>query len=336
MYRFQYPTHLYVTALVPLLALAFILFLVWKKKKTARLGEGKLIAGQITGVIPGRSTLKAVLSLLALACITIGWANLQRGAKPESRTAKGIDVIIALDVSKSMLAADVSPDRLTRAKLLIERLLDRLQNDRVGLVIFAGHAYAQVPLTADYSSVLMALQTIRPESIPEQGTVLADAITLATKSFSQKERKFKSLVLISDGEDHDEGALAAARKAAEEGVVIHTIGVGSAQGTALIDPGTKLPRYDEQNQPIITRLNEKELADIAATGKGSYQLLNNAESASTAISTALEGMEQKAYGTVSFTEWNSYYYWFLAPAFLLLLAEGAVHGARHYQQKLTA
>ena len=336
MLRFQYSNHLFLLALIPLLVAAFVGFLFWKRAKLKRLGDTRIVTSQITGAITGRGTLKFVLMALALTAIIIGWANLQRGAKPEGRTAKGIDVIIALDVSKSMLAQDVQPDRLSRARLLIEQLLDKLRNDRVGLIVFAGRAYSQVPLTADYSAVLMALQTVRPELIPEQGTVLADAISLATRSFSQKERKFKALVLISDGEDHDEGALSAARKAADDGVVIHTVGVGSPQGTPLLDPGNKLPRYDENNQPIITKLNEKELAELAKAGKGGYQLLGSPEAAASEISAALDGMEQKAYGTISFTEWDSYYYWFLAPALLLLIAEGAVFGARRYQKKIIA
>ena len=141
-----------------------------------------------------------------------------------------MDVIFALDVSKSMLAQDLQPNRLTRARQFIERMLDKLHNDRVGLIVFAGRAYLQVPLTVDYSSIRLTLQNVRPELIPTQGTVIGDAIELAMKSFSQKERKYKTLVIISDGEDHDEKAAAKAKEAAETGVVIHTVGVGSPRG----------------------------------------------------------------------------------------------------------
>jgi Ca-activated chloride channel family protein len=328
MFRFQHPEYLLVLAVVPVLVVLFILLLLWRRRIMRMLGEQRLVAMQMTGRIPGRITLKAVLLLLALSIAVIGAANLQSGGRPEQVQRKGVDVIIALDVSKSMLAQDLQPDRLTRAKQLIERLLDKLHNDRVGLVIFAGRAYLQVPLTIDYSSMRMMLQNARPDLVPTQGTVIGDAIDLAMKSFSQKERKYKSLVIISDGEDHDEHANERAKEAAEAGVVIHTVGIGSPQGAPLFDEVTKAPKLDEGGHQVISKLNEDELKELAAKGHGTYTLLRNGDEAAGALADNIDGMEGRSMGTVSYTDYTSYFQYFLLPALLLLIGEWLIPGAR--------
>src|SRR5690606_18655431 len=195
---------------------------------------------------------------LAMVCVILGLANLREPKGALQAERKGIDVMIALDVSKSMLATDVQPNRLEKAKQLILSLTDDLKDNRMGLVIFAGRAYLQMPVTTDFSAIKMMLQTVSPESVPSQGTVLADAIEMADESFSQKEKMFKTLILISDGEDHDERALAAAEKAAEHGVMIHTVGIGSPEGATLTDAQTGQPRLDKEGHQVISKLNEEE------------------------------------------------------------------------------
>jgi Ca-activated chloride channel family protein len=310
------------------LAALFLLLLFWRRRMMRKLGAQRLVAGQMIGRIRGRLALKAFLLLAAISLGVIGLANLQTGGKPERIQRKGVDVLIALDVSKSMLANDLEPDRLTRAKQLIERLLDKLHNDRVGLVIFAGRAYLQVPLTVDYSSMRMMLQNARPDLVPTQGTVIGEAIELAMKSFSQKERKYKSLVIISDGEDHEERAAAKAEEAAGSGVIIHTVGIGSPQGAPLYDELTKAPKLDESGQPVVSRLNEGALKNIAAKGKGTYILLRNGDEAASLLAGNIDGMEGRSMGTVSYMDYNSYFQYFLLPALLLLLAEWLLPGAR--------
>jgi Ca-activated chloride channel family protein len=245
MLRFQHIYYLLGLGVLPLVILLFIGTLLWRKNKLRKLGDERLVKEQLRGYIPGRATLRFTLMALALCAAIIGWANLQMGARADKVQRKGVDVIIALDVSKSMLAKDIQPDRLTRAKQLITRMLDKMDNDRVGLVIFAGRSYLQVPLTVDYSSMRMLLQNVRPDLVPTQGTVISDAIDLSMKSFSQKEKKYKSLVIISDGEDHDENALAKTKAAADAGVIVHTIGIGSPQGSTLYDEDTKSNKLDE-------------------------------------------------------------------------------------------
>ncbi len=329
MFRFQHPEYLFLIAIVPVLAALFGLLLLWRRRVTRSLGEPRLIGAQMLGKIPGRMTLKALLLLAALSLAVVGAANLQSGGKPEQVQRKGVDVLIALDVSRSMLANDLQPDRLTRAKQLVERLLDKLHNDRVGLIIFAGRAYLQVPLTVDYASMRMMLQNARPDLVPTQGTVIGEAIGLAKKSFSQKERMFKSLIVISDGEDHDERAEEMAREAAEAGVIIHTVGIGSAQGAPLFDEVTKAPKLDESGQQVISRLNEDALKEIAASGSGTYMLLRNGDEAASRLAEQIDGMEGRSLGTVSYTDYNSYFQYFLLPALLLLLGEWLIPGARN-------
>lgn len=328
MLRFQHISHLFALGLIPLLVLLFIGLVYWRNNKLKKLGEERLINEQIRGYIPGRNALKFILLSLGLACIIIGWANLQMGAKTDKAVRKGVDVVIALDVSKSMLAQDIKPDRLTRAKQLILRMIDKMENDRVALVVFAGRAYLQVPLTIDYSAMKMMLQNVNPGLVPTQGTIISQAIDLSMQSFSQKERKYKSLIVISDGEDHDENAKAKAKEAAETGVIIHTVGIGSPQGTTLFDPETKSAKLDENGTPVISKLNEDELKSIAAAGRGTYSLMTNTDDVADNLVDELNGMEQKSLGAVIFTDYNSYFQYFLFAGVIILLIEWFIPTSR--------
>ncbi|HEY1030842.1 MAG TPA: VWA domain-containing protein [Flavipsychrobacter sp.] len=327
MLRFQHISHLLALGILPLLVVLFIAMLYWRRNKLKKLGDERLISTQLLGWIPGRTTLKFILAAIALAVIIIGWANLQMGAKTENVQRKGVDVIVALDVSKSMLAQDIQPDRLTRAKQLVMRMMDKMQNDRVALVVFAGRAYLQVPLTVDYSAMKMMLQNVTPSVVPTQGTVISEAIDLSMQSFSQKERKYKSLIVISDGEDHDEKALEQAKAAADAGVIIHTVGIGSPQGATLVDPETKSVKMDENGNPVVSKLNEEELRNIAAAGRGSYTLLRNTDDAANKLADEIDGMEQKNLGAVLFTDYKSYFQYFLLAGFILLVVEWLLRGA---------
>lgn len=332
--RFQHVEYLWLLCIIPLLIVIYSLYLGWRKRGIRKLGNYSLIHHQLFGHINGRQTTKFVLLCLAVVCAIIGFANLRKGAKADTAERKGVDVIFALDVSKSMLAKDVDPDRLTRAKQLIERLIDKMKNDRVGLVLFAGRAYLQAPLTSDYNSAKMLLSTSDPDVVPTQGTVLAQAIDLANESFSSKEKKYKTLILISDGEDHDEDAVKAAQNAAENGVIIHTIGIGSPNGATIIDPSTGKEKTDEKGNVVITKLNEKELQNIAQAGNGSYQLLNNTTAVANNLDEAISGMEKHNMGVVSYTEYYNYFQYFIAAALLLLIIEWMLPASTHIHKNL--
>ncbi len=321
MMRFQHISHLFALGLVPVLVVLFVWMLYWRKEKIKKLGDERLVQSQLLGRIPGRPTLKFVLYGLALAAIIIGWANLQKAGKAEKVQRRGIDVIVALDVSKSMLATDIQPDRLTRAKQLVTRLTDKMQNDRVGLIVFAGRAYLQVPLTVDYSAMKMMLQNVNPDMVPTHGTVISEAVEMAINSFSQKERKYKSLIVISDGEDHDENAIAKIKEAAETGIVVHTVGIGSPQGSTIYDPATKGVKMDENGNPVISKLNEEALRQMAAVGNGTYSQLRNTDEVASKIASSIDDMEQKNLGADMYTDYNSYFQYFLLVGFVLLLIE---------------
>ncbi len=334
MMRFQHISHLLALGIIPILIALFVSMVYWRKKKLKSLGDEQLINKQLLGFIPGRNTLRFVLLSLALLVIVIGWANLQMGAKTEKVQRKGVDVIVALDVSKSMLARDIQPDRLTRAKQLVQSMIDKMGNDRVGLVVFAGRSYLQVPLTIDYSAMKMMLENVNPDLVPTQGTVISDAVDLAMRSFSQKEKKYKSLVIISDGEDHDESAIEKVREAAEAGVIVHTVGIGSPQGTTIYDPETQSIKLDDNGDAVISRLNQDALRDIAAAGRGSYSLLRNTNNVADKLIREIDGMEQKSLGAVVFTDFSSYFQYFLGIGLMLLVVEWLLPGRKKKDKNL--
>ncbi|RYZ50122.1 MAG: VWA domain-containing protein [Sphingobacteriales bacterium] len=321
MIRFQHFQYLWLLLLIPIVIGLYAVYLRWRKSRVAKLGDPELVNRLLSGRIAGRSTTKFVLIAAALLFAILGLANLQQSAQTGQAERKGVDVFFALDVSKSMLATDIQPDRLTRAKQLISRMMEKMSDDRVGLVVFAGKSYLQVPLTIDYGAAKMLLETVKPDMIPTQGTVLGDAIDLSASSFSQKEKKYKALVLISDGEDHDAQAMDAAKKAAEEGVVIYTIGIGSEKGSTIIDPATGQPKLDDKGAPVITKLNEQELRSLAEATGGTYTHLANTSQAADALVNAIDDMEGKDYGSVQFTDFESYFQYFIAAALLLIIAE---------------
>lgn len=335
MYRFQEISHLYALAIVPILVALFLWVIYWRKKRMENLGSPNVAMQQVLGYIKGRLTTKVVLILSALSLLIIGWANLQSGDSVDKVERKGVDVVIALDVSKSMLATDLQPNRLTRAKQMIMALTDKMRNDRVAFILFAGKSYLQVPLTSDYSAIKMMVQNATPSMVPTQGTVIGDAIEMAMQSFSQNEKKYKSLIIISDGEDHDEKATQLVQQAAEQGIIIHTVGVGSAEGATLIDPETNQPKLDENGNPVITKLNEDELRALASAGRGSYSQLRNAEEVADKLIASLEGMEQKNLGSVVYTDFTSYFQYFIALAIVLLVVEALIPGARFSKPQAT-
>jgi len=306
---------------LPLLGGLLYMLLRWKKKTVARVGDPRLVQQLIKNFSSSRFLIKAVLVLLAFTALIIGAANPQRPGAMEKINRQGVDVMLVLDVSKSMLAKDIKPSRLDRAKQLLLRLVDKLEEDRIGLVLFAGRAYLQMPLTTDHGAGHMYIEEAGPDVVPTQGTVIAEALKMANSSFNSKERKYKSIVLISDGEDHDPEALAVAKHLAENGVVINTVGIGSPEGSPIVDPATNELKKDEQGQTVISKLNEAELQQLADATKGQYIRLDNTEDALITITQQLNSIEKKSVSDAEFIEYKSYFQWLLAIALLLLLIE---------------
>ncbi len=321
MLRFQHVELFWLFAPLVLLALLFGLRMYMRKKTILKIGDPALVEKLMPSYQSGRVIVRFTLLFIALFIGIIGLANLQAGARSKKVTRKGIDVMIALDVSKSMLAKDISPNRLEKSKQFIAKLLDKIQNNRIGLIIFAGRAYVSVPLTVDISALKMNLQVANPNQVPTQGTVLGEAIHMARESFNSKDTKYKSIILITDGEDHDDGVNEEVKQAASAGITIHTIGIGSPEGSAIFDEETGENKKDEQGKDIISKLNEAELKTIASDGQGVYLPLGNPESSAEFMAKQINSTEQKNFGDSMFTDYNSYFQYFLGLALIFVLIE---------------
>lgn len=318
---FQHTDYLIALAAIPLLMILYFFVLNWKKKTIKKIGDANLVAEMIKNHSPQKFALKFVLILIAFTAGVFAVANLRSPKGMEQVSRNGIDVMIALDVSKSMLAQDVKPNRLERAKQALGKLIDKLSNDRVGIVVFAGRAYLQMPLTGDHGAAKMYLGSASTEIVPTQGTVISDALKMCYASFNTKEKKYKAVILISDGEDHDEGALKIAKQMTEDGIVINTVGIGSPQGSTIIDELTNQEKKDANGNTVITRLNEEELRSIAEKGNGSYLLFTNADELVSKLDAQLASMDQRTVTENSLVNYKYFFPYFLMLTLFLMVAE---------------
>ena len=262
---------------------------------------------------------RAVIYSLAFIFFVIGLSRPQIGAKLKEYKAKGAEIMIALDVSNSMLAQDYSPNRLERAKLAISRITDKLQGDRIGLIIFAGSSFVQLPITSDYVSAKMFLSNISTSSVPIQGTAIGDAINTAVRSFSAQSEQSRAIIVITDGENHEDDAVAAAAQAAEVGVKVYTIGVGSQEGQPIPMDGGLLK--DKEGNIVVTRLDEDTLKQIAQAGGGAYVHAGNDEFGLTPIISEIQKMQDEEFNSVMFEEYDEQFMYFLGVALALLVLE---------------
>ena len=319
--RFEHKEFIWLFAALILFALLFLQVWRWKRKTVRRIGEPRLVKALTAAYSPAFFTVKFGMLSLAFAAGVMAVMNMRRPAAAEGISRKGIDVVIALDVSRSMLAADQPPSRLERAKQLIGKLMDEMPDDRIGLVLFAGKAYLQMPLTADHGAARMFVAAASPASVPFQGTVISEALQRSANAFNAAERRFKAVVLISDGEGHDEEAVSAAKELAEQGVMINTVGIGSPAGAMIPDPATGGKKRGETGAAVISRLNEAQLKGIASATNGVYVHLQSSDDAVEELKKQLSQIESKAYGDVSLMNFKTYYWWFAGAMLLLLLAE---------------
>jgi Ca-activated chloride channel family protein len=313
------PQYLLLLLLIPLLFVAYALQLRIRRKRIAKLGNPELVKQLMPNASTGKGWLKLSLLSLAWFFFVIGLARPQLGARLREHESQGVEVMIALDVSNSMLAEDYSPNRLERSKLAISRLVDRLQGDRIGLVIFAGEAFVQLPITADYVSAKQFLKSITTESVPIQGTDLAGALMASARSFSTQSERSRAIILISDGEDHEGEALDAARSIAEEGIRIYTIGVGSPQGKPIPKNGSLMK--DANGEIVVTRLDEGILQEIAAIGGGKYVRAGNSEFGLNPIIDDIRTLDKEQFNSVVFEDFDEQYMYFFAIALFFLILE---------------
>jgi Ca-activated chloride channel family protein len=320
-FRIEHTEYLIGLAGLPVLLALLWLLLQWKKKTTARMGDPALIGLLIESFSSVRFLVKAGIVLLAFIIIVLGAANLQKPGSMENVQRKGVDVMLVLDVSRSMLARDIKPSRLEKAKQFLLRLTDQLENDRIGLILFAGRAYLQMPLTSDHGAARMYIEDASPDAVPTQGTVFGEALSMANMAFNSKERKYKSIVLVSDGEDHDPEAAKVAKELANNGVMINTVGIGSPDGSPIEDPTTGELKKDAEGHTVISKLNEAELQSLATATNGEYIRLDNVDDALITMTQQLDSAEKKAMSDAEFIDYKNYFQWFLAAAFWLLLTE---------------
>ena len=321
MFQFQHPEYFIALAAILLMVILYMLVKQWKKDTAKKIGDPALVKQLIREYNPFRFFLKFILVIAAFAILVIALANPRSPNGAASVNRSGIDVMIALDVSKSMLAQDIKPDRLSRAKQLIAKLIDRLSDDRIGIVVFAGKAYLQMPLTTDHAAAKMYLSSATPDVVPTQGTVIGDALKMCYAAFNTKEKKYKSVILISDGEDHDENALKIAKSMADEGVMVNTVGVGSPEGSTIMDAATSELKKDQQGNLVITKLNEAELKNIAVTGNGIYELLSSADEVAANLDAQLRTMGKRSITENSSMVYRYFFQWLLALAMIILVIE---------------
>ena len=321
MIHFQHIEYLLALAVVPLMILLYAFVIKGKKNTIKKIGDTVLVNQLIKEYSPVKFFMKFVLITLAFVVGVIALANPRMPQGTTMVNRSGIDVMVALDVSKSMLAGDIKPNRLERAKQFVTKLIDKLPNDRIGIVVFAGRAYLQMPLTTDHSAAKMYLASASTDVVPTQGTVIGDALKMCYAAFNTQEKKYKAIVLISDGEDHDEAAVKITTALAEEGVMINTVGIGSLEGTTIIDPVTNETKRDAAGSPVITKLNEEELKNIAANGNGLYQLFTNTDEVVDNVDKQLKAMGQRAITENSLVNYKNFFPWLLGIGLILLLIE---------------
>jgi Ca-activated chloride channel homolog len=319
-WQYQYPQAFWLLTGTGLLLLIYVGYVVWKKKAAKRIGDQRLIKELTKSYSPLKSGIRFTLLLLSFALGCLALTNPRKPIDSPGDEKRGIDVVIALDVSNSMTATDVAPDRLQKAKAFINKLIDKLPNDRVGLVLFAGNAYVQMPLTFDHGAAKIYVGAATPGSIPSQGTAIGDAIEKSRLAFEEGSERFKSIVLITDGETHDENAVTAVQEAAAFGIMINTVGLGSPDGTTILD-SAGAEKKDEAGNVVISKLNDVILKEIASTSKGAYVHLQNTDEAVTEITSQFTNIEKKALTDTSLYNYESFYAWLVLPMLLLLLTE---------------
>lgn len=316
MFRFADPTYLYLLIILPFIA-AFYIYSNYRRKRNIRkFGDPELLAKLMPEVSKYRPNVKFWLTFAALTLTIFLLGRPQFGSKLETVKRKGVEVVIALDISNSMLAQDVTPSRLDKSKKLISKLVDEFDNDKVGLIVFAGDAFTQLPITSDYVSAKMFLESISPALITTQGTAIGKAIDVAMRSFTPQEGVGRAIVIITDGENHEGGAVEAAKEAAKKGIRVFVLGVGSPDGAPIPIEGTNEYRKDNSGNVIVTRLNEQMCQEIAKAGDGMYIRVDNTNSAQRALNSEINKMAKTDVESKVYTEFDEQ---FQAIAWLILI-----------------
>ncbi|HIB47583.1 MAG TPA: VWA domain-containing protein [Flavobacteriaceae bacterium] len=322
--QFDQPIYFYVLFAIPAIVLLFMGVLLWKRQTQKKFADTDLLKK----LSPNRSVFKPVLKVLvfclAIACLVVGLVNPKIGTKIENVKREGVDVVFALDVSKSMLAEDIAPNRIEKSKQLITQILNSLAGDRVGIIGYAGSAFPQVPITTDFASTKLFLNNMNTDMVSSQGTAINEAIEMAKTYYNDEEQVNRVLFIISDGEDHEGNVESIADEAAALGIKIYTIGVGSVEGAPIPIKRNGILQYykrDQDNEQVITRLGEETLQQIAEEGNGVYINGNNTKEVVETVTAILNGMDKKTFEAKQFTDFKDQFQWFLAGALFLLVLD---------------
>ena len=323
MFRFAHIEYLYGLIIIPILTALFIAIRIQRKKALKRFGQPEIVNQLMPNASNSRPVIKFILWMLALTSIIFAVAQPQFGSKLKTEKRKGVELMIALDVSNSMMAEDIQPNRLERAKRAISRLVDKLDDDKIGLIVFAGDAYTQLPITTDFASAKLFLNSVSTNIVPRQGTAIGAAINLAANSFSPQFEGNKAIIVITDGENHEDDAVGAATAAAQQGIIVHTIGMGLPQGAPIpvYENGQKDFRKDKSGQVVVTKLDEQMLQKIAAAGQGVYVRANNAEVGLNTLFNEINKMEGAEMESLVYAEYAEQYQWFIALALFFLFVD---------------
>lgn len=323
MFRFEDSTYLWLLIVVPILAVVRLVMWRQRKSKLRKFGDPELLRRLMPDASDYRPTVKFWLLMAALALLIVTLARPQMGSKVSHEKRNGIEIIIAMDISNSMKAEDVVPSRLDKSKLMVENLVDHFTTDKVGLVVFAGDAFVQLPITSDYVSAKMFLQNITPSLINTQGTDIAKALTVSMRSFTQQDKMGKAIVLITDGEDHEGGALEAAKAAAKKGINVFILGVGDPKG-APIPTGNGGYMTDNTGQTVLSALNEKMCREVAQAGSGMYIHVDNTSDAQDQLNAQLTKLQKGDTDSVIYSEYDEQFQAFALLALLLLIVEACL------------
>jgi len=323
MFQFAHPGLLYLLLVIPIIIILFWLSARRKKRLLKDFGDQSIIQDLMPDYSKSRPILKLVFLLIALAFFVLGLAGPEFGTKLQQKKHRGVEIIIALDVSNSMMAEDIQPSRLERAKQAISKMVDNLENDRIGLIVFAGEAYTQLPITSDYVSAKMFLSTISTSSVPVQGTAIGAAINLAARSFTSDFKGDKAIILITDGENHEDDALGAAKAASEKGIIVHAIGVGLPQGAPIPVGGSGQKNYlkDPQGNVVISKLDEVMLNQISGAGNGLYVRASNTQLGLNTVFDKVKKMSKAEYESKVYAEYENQFQWPMGLALLFLVFE---------------
>ena len=319
MIHFAQAQYLLLLLLIPFFFIIQTVVLKFRRRRIRRFGDEALVDALMPSYAKARVWVRLTLFSAAFLFFIIGLSRPQIGAKLKEHETRGAEIMIVLDVSNAMLAEDYSPNRLERAKLAISRIVDKLQEDRIGLIVFAGDAFVQLPITTDYVSAKMFLNSISTGSVPVQGTAIGDAISTAMRSFSAQSEKSRAIIVITDGENHEDDPVEAARMAAESGARVFTIGVGSPEGKPIPMDGELLK--DKDGNIVVTRLDEGVLQEVAAAGNGAYVRAGNNEFGLNPIIDDIRKMEDEKYSSVVFEEYDEQFMYFLGIALLFFVIE---------------